>query len=128
MYFALSTYNHKVEVNLLGIIEIDSLIDGLDLVQYVLLVFFFNEGTSTTPLFTQVATERLVEIDQGDDISANVGLLKLTLHLGSNRDHSARGTAADSQDERLAWVLCISIVLGVRSLKRHRRKTLVLEL
>ena len=85
-----------------GVIKVNSLINGLNFIHDLFLLLFFNKRAGSTSLLAQVATDWLVEVYEGDNVRADVRLLKLSFDLRGDSDHTARGTTADAKDERLS--------------------------
>ncbi len=75
------TYDEQFEVNLLGVIEIDVLVDLLNLLEHFFFVLFFNEGTCTASVFAQISSDRSVEVGQVDHSGRYVRLLQLVLYI-----------------------------------------------
>ena len=83
-----STYDQKVKVYLLGIIEIDGLVDGLDLTHHFLLVLFFDQRACPASAFAQISSQGIVEVDKADDCGRDARLLQILADVCGNCAHS----------------------------------------
>lgn len=65
--------NKKVKVDELGVIKISSRIDLLDLSQNFLFILFLHEGTSPTSLLPDITSNWLIEVNQANACTADIG-------------------------------------------------------
>lgn len=107
----LNTSNEQLEIDLLGVVKVDSLIDLLDFFEHLFFVFFFNERTCTASVLSQVASDGSVEVCKAHYCSANVRLLQLSLDVLGDCAHPTGGASTDSEDEGSTTTSFLAVVI-----------------
>lgn len=126
----ISTYNEEFEIDLLGVIKVDSLIDLLNFFEHLFFVFFLDEGACTTSVLSQVASDWSVEVCKTHHCSADVRLLQLSLDVLGDCAHPTGRASTDSEDEGSTTAAFLTMTImatfGVCASLRHRSVGLVL--
>ena len=84
----LHTSNKKVEVDEFGVIKISSRIDLLDFSQNFLFILFLDEGASPTSLLPDITSNRLIEVNQANAGTADIGLSEFIMDVFGHCAHT----------------------------------------